>query len=299
MNHRVLSYCLAASLACGLMGSLVSTSAQAQVSNAALKYSKELRFESDGQWLPAIYYGAAGAGPHPTVILLHGYPGNEKNLDVAQGLREAGFNVMFFHYRGAWGAQGDFGFMNAEADVQAAIQFLTQAANARDLRIDLQQVSLVGHSMGGHMAIAGLQQNPEVRCAVAYDTANIGVTFSASDAEREANWVAYGDSLFMLRGWSGEKSRQEVARHAKHLDLRNHAAKIGQRPVLLVAANSEVIPIDRIQSLVTALEAADVPVTYTVVQDDHSFNNHRQALLELTREFLKASCSGKGWLVGS
>lgn len=265
-------------------------SARANQASLSLKYSKELRFQSDGQWLPAIYYGAAGAGPHPTVILLHGYPGNEKNLDIAQGLREAGFNVMFFHYRGAWGAQGEFSFMNAEADVQAAIHFLTQPDNAQSLRIDAAQLSLVGHSMGGHMAVAGLQQSAEVRCAVAYDTANIGVTFSAGDAEREASWVEYGDSLFMLRGWSGEKSRTEVALHGEHLDLRNHAARVGGRPVLLVAADSEVIPIDRIESLAASLETAAVPVTYSVLKDDHSFNNNRQPLLDLTREFLNANC---------
>jgi dienelactone hydrolase len=265
-------------------------SAQANQASLSLKYSKELRFQSDGQWLPAIYYGAAGTGPHPTVILLHGYPGNEKNLDIAQGLRDAGFNVMFFHYRGAWGAQGEFSFMNAEADVQAAIHFLIQPANAQALRIDPAQLSLIGHSMGGHMAIAGISQNAAVRCAVAYDTANIGVTFSAGDAEREANWIAYGDSLFMLRGWSGEKSRAEVALHGDHLDLRNQVARIGGRPVLLVAADSEVIPIDRIESLVASLNKASVPVTYRVVEDDHSFNNNRQPLLDLTREFLDANC---------
>lgn len=266
------------------------TAAQVSQGRESLKYSKELRFPSQGQWLPAIYYGAAGEGPHPTVVLLHGYPGNEKNLDIAQGLRDAGFNVMFFHYRGAWGAQGEFGFMNAEADVQAAINFLTQPKNAQALRIDPGQLSLVGHSMGGHMAIAGIQQNAAVRCAVAYDTANIGVTFSGGDAEREASWVAYGDSLFMLRGWSGEKSRKEVARHGEHLDLRNHVARIGRRPVLLVAADSEVIPIERIESLAASLQKAAVPVTYTVLKDDHSFNNHRQALLDITREFLNTRC---------
>ena len=280
-------------MVCVLVDSVSVESIQAEEINNSPKYSKELRFESGGQWLPAIYYGAAGVGPHPTVILLHGYPGNEKNLDIAQGLRDSGFNVMFFHYRGAWGAEGEFGFMNAETDVQAAIHFLTQPDTAGVLRVDPTALSLVGHSMGGHMAIAGIQQNSGVRCAVAYDTANIGVTFSAGDAEREAGWVAYGDTLFMLQGWSGEKSRQEVALHGEHLDLRKHVAKIGKRPVLLVAADSDVIPIDRIESLAASLKAAEVPLTYTVIRDDHSFNNHRLELLNVTRDFLNTRCRAR------
>ena len=264
-----------------------------------LKYSKELRFQSEGSWLPALFYGAAGAGPHPTVILLHGYPGNEKNLDIAQGLRSAGYNVMFFHYRGAWGAEGEFGFLNAEADVQAAITFLTDSEQAEALRIDVERVSLVGHSMGGHMAIAGIQQSQDLQCAVAYDTANIGVTFAADSAdgdtqeltEKERAWMAYGDSLFMLRGWSGAKSRQQAVDHRERLDLRNHVAGIGDRGVLLVAADSDVIPVARIENLAEAMKEAQVPVTYVLMKDDHSFNNHRAELLALTREFLDAHCS--------
>src|SRR5215203_345721 len=41
----------------------------------------ELAFQSAGQRLNGLMYVASGPGPHPTVILLHGNPGNERNLD--------------------------------------------------------------------------------------------------------------------------------------------------------------------------------------------------------------------------
>lgn len=50
-----------------------------------------------------VFFIAAGKGPHPTVILFHGLPGNEKNLDLAQAVRRAGWNVLTFNYRGSWG----------------------------------------------------------------------------------------------------------------------------------------------------------------------------------------------------
>ena len=59
---------------------------------------------SHGALLNALVYVASGAGPHPVVLLLHGFPGNEKNLDLAQTLRRAGYDVLFFNYRGSWGA---------------------------------------------------------------------------------------------------------------------------------------------------------------------------------------------------
>jgi hypothetical protein len=67
-------------------------------------HSAELLIPSDKSELNALIYMAAGAGAHPTVILLHGFPGNEQNLDLAQAIRRAGWNVLTLHYRGAWGS---------------------------------------------------------------------------------------------------------------------------------------------------------------------------------------------------
>jgi len=256
------------------------------------RYSIGVTISSHGRKLPGIYYGAAGAGPHPTVILLHGYPGNEKNLDIAQGLRSAGWNVLFFHYRGAWGAEGDFSFLNAESDVASALRFLGEDGQAGELRVDRSSISLIGHSMGGHMAIAGIEQNSEVRCAVAYDPANISVTFAATEAEKSF-WSETSDSLFMLSGWSAEKFRSEIEEHAARLDLTNRVEAIGGRPMLVVAADSEVIPIVQIDGLVDAIRASGANVTYKLLVDDHSFNNSRDKLLIMTLAFLRAHCTGE------
>ncbi len=38
---------------------------------------------SHGSKVYAVVYIASGAGPHPTVVMMHGFPGNEKNFDLA------------------------------------------------------------------------------------------------------------------------------------------------------------------------------------------------------------------------
>lgn len=65
---------------------------------------------SHGADMDATFYLASGAGPHGTVLLLHGLPGYESNvdLDLAQSIRRAGWNVLLFHYRGTWGTAGHF-----------------------------------------------------------------------------------------------------------------------------------------------------------------------------------------------
>lgn len=54
-------------------------------------------------------YSANGLEKHPTLLLLHGYPGNERNLDIALVVRSHGWNVFYFDYRGFWGSQCNFG----------------------------------------------------------------------------------------------------------------------------------------------------------------------------------------------
>ena len=107
---------------------------------------------SHGAMLNALAYVAEGAGPHPVVILLHGFPGNEKNLDLAQAIRRDGWDVVYFDYRGSWGSPGDFSFTHSIEDTQAAVAYLRDAANAKKLRADPKYIVLIGHSMGGFMA---------------------------------------------------------------------------------------------------------------------------------------------------
>ena len=256
--------------------------------------STELTFTSNGSRMSGLIYQASGKGEHPTAVLLHSYPGNEKNLDVAQALRSKGWNVVFFHYRGSWGSEGEFSFINAEKDVQAVLAYLNDTKNATQLRINRQFISLIGHSMGGHMAIAGLLDNPSVKCAIAYDGANLGVNDVGimADPETTIPWRAYSDSLFMLKGWSGEKLQQHLTQHAKALNLVNRVDTLNGRPVLLIAADTEVIPMkSHISPLLAALKGTkNSAVSYLLIKDDHSFNNSRNELITATYEFLNSHC---------
>jgi pimeloyl-ACP methyl ester carboxylesterase len=255
----------------------------------------ELTFTSNGKRMSGFIYLTAGEGPHPTVLLLHGYPGNEKNLDVAQALRSNGWNVLFFHYRGAWGSEGEFSFLNAEEDVQVVLSYMNDKENASKLRIDHNLISIVGHSMGGHMAIAGILDNPSVNCAIAYDGANIGVSDVGimDDPQTTIPWKEYSDTLFMLNGWSGDKAQHELKEHSKKLNLVNRVNTINGRPVFLIAADTEVIPIkSHIEPLLAALQKTEnSQITYQLIDDDHSFNSSRSELIDTTINFLNSHCN--------
>jgi acetyl esterase/lipase len=97
-------------------------------------------------------YLPAGPGPHPVIVLIHGGSWQKRygkifTRGLAGDLRRRGFAVWNIEYRRV-GAGG--GWPNTFADVAAAIDRL---ATLDDQRLDLDRVSIVGHSAGGHLAL--------------------------------------------------------------------------------------------------------------------------------------------------
>ena len=106
-----------------------------------------IHIPTHGLLINGVVYSPTGAGPHPTIVICHGLPGNEKNLDLAQALRRAGWNAVTFNYRGSWGSPGNFRFAQNLEDANAVLAYLR--ANASTLGVDTSRIVLAGHSMGG------------------------------------------------------------------------------------------------------------------------------------------------------
>jgi hypothetical protein len=95
-----------------------------------------LHIPSRGVLINGIAYQPAGAGLHPTLVICHGLPGNEKNLDLAQAVRCAGWNAITFNYRGSWGSPGVYRFTQNLEEADAVLAYLRDPANATRLGID-------------------------------------------------------------------------------------------------------------------------------------------------------------------
>lgn len=157
---------------------------------------EELQFVSSGDTIFGFEYVANGPGPHPTVVLLHGLPGNERNLDVAQHLRRSGFNVVFFDYRGSWGSSGKFSFENCLGDTEAVLGFLTDPANKVRLRVDTKNIFLLGHSMGAGLALINGINDDRVKGIIAVSVFNPYALLQGRAAE--VNLVDIGNYVSKL-----------------------------------------------------------------------------------------------------
>ena len=254
----------------------------------------EIAVRSSGERLNGLLYVAGGAGPHPAVLLLHGNPGNERNLDVAQAMRRAGYTVLYFDYRGNWGSGGTFSRSHALEDVAAALNWVRSPAVARQFGVDTARVALVGHSMGGWLALMSAAADRKVACVGALDARNVGAygRLLQRDRAAESARVAADDSLTApgapYRVEEGGASLvTEMKANAERWDVTGHAGALSDRPVLLVAA---AFRSDQ-DSLVAALDRAGARrVTAVAWQTDHSFSNRRVALAELVVGWLRSSC---------
>jgi pimeloyl-ACP methyl ester carboxylesterase len=237
---------------------------------------------SHGSLLNAVFYLAAGRGPHPTLLLLHGFPGNEQNLDLAQAVRRAGWNVLTLHYRGSWGSAGAFSFAHCAEDANAAVAFLRSPEAIAKYRIDPSRIVVGGHSMGGMMAAHAAANDTRVAGLIlidAWDIAGDGrklmVAAPADVAALKTQELA-GD-LPPLTGTSVDQMAAELAEASPALDLVVATGATLPRPMLILGAERANGP--GMRTLAATTQAAGgKDVSLIVMPTDHSFSDHRLAL---------------------
>jgi hypothetical protein len=251
----------------------------------------ETSFLSGGQRLYGSVYLANGAGPHPAVVLLHGFPGHELNLDLAQALRAEGFNVLFFHYRGAWGSEGTYSLNHVIEDVAAATDYLR--GDAVMLRTDPSRILLVGHSMGGFAALKGAANDPDVRCVAGLAPADMSAIADSMIADPAASdeFAAYADQLGMLAGLDGKAMVADIIAQRDSLDPVALAPRLAGKSILIVMGDKDTM-IPRPLAMTAAFKATPgVQVSGVELSGDHSFSWSRRELADTVIDWGKA-CAG-------
>ncbi len=249
---------------------------------------QSFQIPSHGALLNALMYVAPGAGPHPVVILLHGFPGNEKNLDLAQAIRRAGWDVLYFDYRGSWGTPGSFSFTHSMEDAQAAIAYVRDPANAAKLRANPKQIVLIGHSMGGMIAAYTAAHDSAIwgvaliSAANMADRAKLPEGISAEARAAAMAKIAKGlaaEGIAPLAGCTAESLAADLAAHAQEWSLVAQTPGLAKLPVLVITSDDGLGP--AADALFAALQAAgDQQAKEVHIATDHSYSGKRIELAE-------------------
>ena len=244
--------------------------------------STELFIPSENSLLAGLIYRANGVQKHPTLLLLHGYPGNERNLDIAQVVRAHGWNVIYFDYRGSWGSQGKFSFKNCVEDVVNVVGFCKKYQDS--LKIDTSNIVLFGHSMGGWICLKALQQLPIIKKGFALSAWNIADDYKKVLTEKEmlqlANDPNTGGKYFVLNA-SLKELFSPVIQNREYFNLANDGKALADKQIIMLDEHF------RNKQLAEALKVANKSYfDYEVWQTDHPFTNKRVSLINKVLEFL-------------
>lgn len=239
--------------------------------------------------LLSVLYTAGGRGLHPTVLLLHGIPGCERNFDLAQTLRRAGFHVLVFHYSGSWGSDGTYSLANDLEDANTVLDYLLEDTAHG---IDKERIYAAGHSMGGFVCAHLTARRSEIKAGVLLMPCDIGryPQIAVSDAAAaETIRQVLEDSASWLNGTNGKALLEEAITHSSKFRLEGLAKPLSKKPVLCVAGSLDIHtpPEFHCAPLEQAIREWDSTLFRLVsYPTDHFFSDYRETVAGTVEEFL-------------
>lgn len=262
--------------------------------------AEEIRIQSHGSQLNGLMYLPAGPGTHPLAIFLHGYPGNERNLDLAQAVRRAGYDALYIDYRGDFGTGGTFSHANSLEDVAATLAWARGTGPSAQYHFDPARIALIGHSFGGWLALMSAEHEPSSVCIAALAAWNLGWVGGRfeSHADERADVLSY--FRVTTDGTGGpvhadpEDLIREIADHADAWNYLSQANALRDRALLLVAATRDTPDENaaRLEELAAAIRnKGGKPVRVLTFEDDHPFSSHRLALADTVIRWLRTDCA--------
>jgi pimeloyl-ACP methyl ester carboxylesterase len=275
MNRWMLAACTVLSLAAGSAQAKAITLPPAAIyTDPAPDKANPARMEvlhipSGGVEINGVAYVAAGAGAHPAVVLFHGLPGNEKNLDLAQAIRRAGWTVVTLNYRGSWGSPGTFSFKGNLEDARATLAYVRNPAVAAKLRLDPHRLVIMGHSMGGWVTAVTGGRDANLAGAVLISAADMTSAAKAPPAQRlklaEDNHESLSVGL--------QPMADEVATLGPDLGFAAAAPGLAKHPLLVLTSDDGLGP--PAEALAADVRKRGGRVTAVHVATDHGWSDRR------------------------
>lgn len=242
--------------------------------------------------LLAHYYLPGGCYPKPVVMICHGIPGNERLFDFAIALREAGFCTLCFHYSGSWGSDGAYAVSNCFEDCISVLDYIRKNENGW---FDLNNVMMLGHSMGGLMAARTGATQELIKACVIMAPMDFRLVAEEAEGLRPERYRTHIEkSSLWLHGLSWDSFCEDAEKNMEQMDLISYAAGLAEKPVLTIVTEQDALlpPEDHVLRLNAAIEAFGKGKLRTVhFDDDHSCNTYRAEARLAVVDFLKEQVS--------
>lgn len=219
----------------------------------------------------------------PLVLMLHGHPGGDKNLDIAEALRANGYAVAVFSYRGVWGSHGDYLLSHNIEDVISAVDYLRQIAGQH--RIDPEKVFLFGHSMGGFSALNAIARGVPVKGAVLLAPYDAGYMYLYNRTNFDGVMESKERGYFHL---SSENALEEdAAEHAEQWNFRNLLPKFDKTMPFCFIDGKQDRTSSHMGPIAAQMQQEGFNVTCHLLDDGHMFPLHRASVARIALEHFR------------
>jgi dipeptidyl aminopeptidase/acylaminoacyl peptidase len=252
-------------------------------------------FDSHGSILHGYFCQAKREGLHPTIILLHGSPGGNRDvLGLAQAVPVSGWNVLVFTFRGYYESEGLSSLKNSVEDVFSALDFLKSEEMVTKYGIDNKHIAVAGWSYGGDIALTAAANNPSIKYVIsiaAADISEIARMARQNEEFREMFVKEMNDrrKRGLVKSAGGKEQLRELLEDSDKYDIVKHAKKLSEKSILIIGGwqdqsstlEGHVLP------LIRALqqEGAD-NVDKVILDTNHSFEGKRSELTNAIVDWL-------------
>lgn len=241
---------------------------------------EDITFKSNTFELKGRIYRPAKEGKYPAVAICHGYPGDTKNMDLAEEIALNEIVVLIFYYQGAWGSEGTYRFSNLVPSTIDALSYL----KSLDF-VDPERVGLISHSMGAIPMTNVMVEDKSIKTGV--------LMAPASDISK---WLVKEvlDNVFpILRGMANgklaygdeEEFKKDMSKSPLGLNPMDKVSEI-EAPILFTVGSADnVTHPDDCKAL---YEKATQPKKWALIDGaDHGFSEHRLILQKKVLEWLR------------
>ena len=240
---------------------------------------EDIEFRSETITLKGRTYRPTRRGKHPAVVICHGYPGDTKNMDLAEDLALSGVTTLIFYYKGAWGSGGRYSLLSLEPSTRDAVKFLRGLPYVKPDR-----VGLVSHSMGALPLTKVMSTDPTIRTGVLMSPA---ADFKELITQRGVE--GYADRLLSnsqgkLTGVTRKGMMADIPKVAETMNPVDNIKLVKAPVAVIVGTKDDVTPPPLCRRL---YEAANQPKTWQEIEGaDHVYSEHRIPLIRAVRNHL-------------
>ncbi len=223
----------------------------------------------------------AGKDHCPLIILFHGLPGNETNLDIAYALREKGYAVLAPNYNGCWGSWGSYRLENIPGNVKTVLEYVFSTPFLKTWGIDPERIGVVGHSIGGWASLITPKIDKRIKAIAA-----LAPVIDFDNIKASVQNLA-PEFIIPLKDITVEQLIEGWIWAGKEWSPFDAVKELGEQSLMLAAATQdEILFPESCLELYSRVKADGKDAELWLLHTDHSFVSERGKLRNLVIDYL-------------